>query len=66
MDNKKVSKLFQGKLMIATIVLWACLGVAGCQNNQQVVEDQQAFRQVGINKMNEGDYAGAVDAFQKA
>ena len=66
MDNKKVSKLFQGKLMIATIVLWAYLGVAGCQNNQQVVEDQQAFRQVGINKMNEGDYAGAVDAFQKA
>ena len=48
MDNKKVSKLFQGKLMIATIVLLACLGVAGCQNNQQVVEDQQAFRQVGF------------------
>ena len=66
MDNHKVRKLFQRKLRLAPIVLLTCLCLAGCQNNQQAVEDQQAFRQVGINKMNEGDYAGAVEAFQKA
>lgn len=31
-----------------------------------MLENQKAYRQVGINKMNEGDYAAAVDAFQKA
>ncbi len=52
--------------MAASVTMLACLCLAGCQNGQQAIEDQQAFRQVGINKMNEGDYAGAANAFQKA
>lgn len=50
---------------LLTFVLLGGIGLAGCQQ-QEAVENMKAFRQVGINKMNEGDYEGAVKAFQKA
>lgn len=40
-------------------------GLTGCQD-QKALENQQAYRKVGINKMNQGDYAAAVESFQKA
>lgn len=51
----------------------ACLGIlvlllvslTGCQG-KEALENEKAYRQVGINKMQEGDYKGAVKAFQKA
>ena len=43
----------------------AMVCMAGCQD-EKVLENQQAFRQLGINKLNEGSYQEAVDAFQKA
>lgn len=51
--------------MLPVIVLLLCF-LTGCQNNEEAVQNQKAYRQLGINKMNEGDYAGAVEAFQKA
>ena len=48
---------------LLTFVLLGGIGLAGCQQ-QEAVENMKAFRQVGINKMNEGDYEGAVKAFQ--
>lgn len=51
--------------MLAAMFLGG-ISLVGCQNNQEVLENQKAYRQLGINKMNEGEYADAVDAFQKA
>ena len=36
----------------------------GCTNERK--ENQTAYRQIGINAMESGDYAGAVDAFNSA
>lgn len=52
----------------ACLLVFALLGSAGltgCQD-EKTIENQQAYRKVGINKMNQGDYAGAVESFQKA
>lgn len=44
------------------------MSLAGCQGSKskEALENQQAYRQLGINKMNEGSYEEAVEAFQKA
>ncbi len=68
MENKKKAKkrkLFPGRVFLSMFCAAACL-LAGCQNNQEAVENQLAFRQVGINKMNEGKFDEAAEAFQKA
>lgn len=51
--------------LLLTVMILGMTGMTGCQD-EKALENQQAYRQVGINKMNEGDYEGAVDAFQKA
>ena len=38
---------------------------AGCGNSKNK-EDQEAYRQIGINNLEQGKYDDAVDAFQKA
>lgn len=53
-------------MLLPVLVLLMCSCLAGCQNNQEAVQNQEAFRQVGINKMDEGKYDEAVEAFQKA
>ncbi|MCI9083241.1 MAG: tetratricopeptide repeat protein [Lachnospiraceae bacterium] len=66
MKSKRVKKTCHRKAVSLLAVILACsFGITGCQD-EKVLENQKAYRQVGINKMNEGDYAAAVDAFQKA
>ena len=66
MQFKEVKKIFQQSVPLLLTALLPCLCLAGCQGNQEALENQQAYRQVGINKMDEGKYEEAVDAFQKA
>ncbi len=66
MQLKKVKKIYQVRLALLIAVLFACMCLTGCQGNQEAVENQQAYRQVGINKMDEGKFEEAVAAFQKA
>ncbi len=66
MELKRVKKICCRKTAQLLIVMMLCsFGITGCQD-EKVLENQKAYRQVGINKMNEGDYAAAVEAFQKA
>lgn len=53
------------KKKIVLIMLVALMGLTGCQNKEKE-ENQEAYRQIGINCMAEGDYNGAIDAFQNA
>lgn len=57
-------KLAGGMLIVGmTMVLFT----AGCQNqSSKSLENEKAYRQIGINKMEEGDYEGAIEAFQTA
>lgn len=48
------------------MVLVCLLGITGCTSAKEKRENQDAYRQIGINCLNEGDYDGAIDAFQKA
>lgn len=65
MKSEKIKKIFPGKSLLLLLLLLTCF-MAGCQNNQEAVQNQVAFRKLGINKMNEGKFDEAVDAFQKA
>ncbi|NBH13382.1 tetratricopeptide repeat protein [Lachnospiraceae bacterium] len=66
MELKRVKRKCQRRTALLLAVVFVCsFGISGCQD-EKVLENQKAYRQVGINKMNEGDYAGAVEAFQKA
>lgn len=48
------------------ILLVCLLGITGCGNTKEKRENQDAYRQIGINCMNEGKYEDAIEAFQKA
>ncbi len=52
-------------VLAAVFFLLAAGALAGCQD-EKALENQKAYRKVGINKMESGDYKGAADAFQKA
>ncbi len=66
MKLKRARRIVTSKMaLLLTIVLAGSMGLAGCQD-EKALENQQAYRKVGINKMNEGDYAEAVKSFQKA
>lgn len=54
------------KKKLVCILLVLLLGAAGCGDSKEKRENQEAYRQIGINCMAEGDYDGAVEAFQKA
>lgn len=61
----------QGKQIRKLMIVCSCVTVLGMTTlmgcrSEEALENEQAYRQVGINKMAEGDYEGAVEAFQKA
>ena len=61
MKNKQIRIIF-----CMAILLLLCL-VTGCGGrNKEDLENELAYRQLGINKMAEGDYEEAVKMFQKA
>ncbi len=49
---------------ITALTLLSFTLMTGCTNERK--ENQTAYRQIGINAMESGDYAGAVDAFNSA
>lgn len=53
---------------IVVLLLFAALtmgGLTAC-GNKEALENQAAYRQIGINDMNEGKYEDAVEAFENA
>lgn len=66
MRLKRVKKLCNKRIsLLLAFALLGGIGLAGCQN-QEALENQQAYRQLGINKLGEGNYEEAAEAFQKA
>ena len=53
------------KIKYMAVVLAAGLLLAGCEEDE-TQNNKDAYRQIGINCMQEGDYEGAIDAFQNA
>ena len=60
MNTSKNAKRLLGILLASSLCL------TGCGNSREKMENQDAYRQIGINCMSEGDYEGAIDAFQSA
>ncbi len=52
------------KMLFAAALLGMCLPLFGCSSQRQ--ENELAYRQMGINYLNDGEYASAVEAFDKA
>ena len=59
------SEAIMKKIKYMAVVLAAGLLLAGCEEDE-TQNNKDAYRQIGINCMQEGDYEGAVDAFQNA
>lgn len=57
MNKKKLTYITALTMLSLTLI-------TGCTNERR--ENQTAYRQIGINAMESGDYAGAVDAFNSA
>ena len=57
MNKKKLTYITALTMLSLTLM-------TGCTNERR--ENQTAYRQIGINAMGSGDYAGAVDAFNSA
>ena len=53
------------KIKYMAVVLATGLLMAGCEEDE-TQNNKDAYRQIGINCMQEGDYEGAIDAFQNA
>ena len=62
MKSERVKKKFS---LLLAVFLLGSTGLTGCQD-KEALENQQAYRQLGINKLGEGNYEEAVEAFQKA
>lgn len=58
-DRKRVKKL-----VMTTAALLTAVCLTGCANERK--ENELAYRQIGLNCMESGDYAGAVEAFDRA
>lgn len=52
------------KIIAAASLVLAATLLGGCTNSR--VEDELAYRQIGINSLQEGDYEGAIAAFNSA
>lgn len=57
----------RGKRYIAAGAL-LCIGLAltGCSTSEERLEKEEAYRQIGLNAMEEGDYVSAEEAFNNA
>lgn len=53
------------KYFLMTMALAACLMFSGCEKPGDI-ENEKAYRQIGINNMEEGAYEDAIIAFDKA
>ena len=53
------------KYFLMTMALAACLMFSGCEKPGDI-ENEKAYRQIGINNMEEGAYEDAIVAFDKA
>ncbi len=60
----RIDKMSTGKLVVTVAALLTAVCVSGCTNERK--ENELAYRQIGINCMESGDYAGAVAAFEQA
>lgn len=58
-------KNWKFKTACFSILALVLVSLTGCQG-KEALENEKAYRQVGINKMQEGDYKEALKAFQKA
>lgn len=53
------------RIVYTAAALGLALLLAGC-NDSEIQEKKDAYRKIGINCMQEGDYEGAIEAFQSA
>lgn len=66
MKLKRLKEVYKKKAsLLLAFALLGSIGLAGCQN-QEALENQKVYRQLGINKLSEGSYEEAAEAFQKA
>ncbi|MCI8489598.1 MAG: tetratricopeptide repeat protein [Lachnospiraceae bacterium] len=61
MIKKKILRISGTVLLLTAGVL-----LAGCTSSQERLEKEDAYRTIGINAMEDGDYAGAMEAFDSA
>lgn len=61
---RKNRKSSAKKLVMTTVALLTAVCLTGCTNERK--ENELAYRQIGLNCMESGDYAGAVAAFDGA
>jgi len=55
------------KYMLAGMLLSiGLLVLSGCSTSEERLEKEEAYRQIGINAMEEGDYGAAIEAFNNA
>ena len=59
--NKKIKRFCAAWCLALLTAACTC----GCGDKKQV-ESEQAYRQQGLALLDQGDYEGAVDAFNKA
>ncbi|WP_083655206.1 tetratricopeptide repeat protein [Roseburia sp. 499] len=64
MNNRKTRKKSGVILWILVMTLGVSV-ITGCQGEESLKKEKE-YRKAGISKMEEGDYAGAVESFQKA
>lgn len=58
------NSFFKKNILVLCGTFFLAAGLSGCEDAAK--ENQLAYKTVGINAMEEGDYPGAVDAFSRA
>lgn len=62
--KRRINHYRNRKIMAAASLMLTVTLFSGCTNDR--VEDELAYRQIGINSMQQGDYEGAIAAFDTA
>lgn len=63
--KKKSGKTWRTLIGTAALTATVFVCVTGCTSGRQA-ENEDAYRQIGLNNLQSGDYAGAVEAFDQA